>query len=418
MYRQAIIFINILLIAASALAGNNSGPTDYTFSECRGSANPYPAPKERMALPDSLTAIMINHLGRHGARYETSAKRAKKIRATLIKAQKQNTLSTKGASMLNTVNNALELSNDKWGSLDSLGMIEQQGIASRIYHTWPTLVENHRIEAISSYIPRCIMSMYEFTHQLSSIDDNVEILTSSGKVNSPLMRPFAIDSAYLDIRKHAPWADALDSFYKKNIPLEPVWRLVGHNTLNQDEARQFAISLFGFLCGLNASGIDGDFLADFYTIEEANRMWECRNLMQYLERTTSVYSSIPSDITRALLADFINTTDDFLTGRSKASLNLRFGHAETVMPFLSLIRLPGCYYVSKDLDSVGRHWKNFHVTPMATNLQMIICVAPSGTPYIRLDLNEQPVCFPGTDKYYVAWEQARKYFNAILNATE
>lgn len=418
MYRQAIIFINILLIAASALAGNNSGPTDYTFSECRGSANPYPAPKERMALPDSLTAVMINHLGRHGARYETSAKRAKKIRATLIKAQKQNTLSTKGASMLNIVNNALELSNDKWGALDSLGMIEQQGIASRIYHTWPTLVENHRIEAISSYIPRCIMSMYEFTHQLSSIDDNVEILTSSGKVNSPLMRPFAIDSAYLDIRKNAPWADALDSFYKKNIPLEPVWRLVGHNTLNQDEARQFAISLFGFLCGLNASGIDGDFLADFYTIEEANRMWECRNLMQYLERTTSVYSSIPSDITRALLADFINTTDDFLTGSSKASLNLRFGHAETVMPFLSLIRLPGCYYVSKDLDSVGRHWKNFHVTPMATNLQMIICVAPSGTPYIRLDLNEQPVCFPGTDKYYVAWEQARKYFNAILNATE
>lgn len=260
------------------------------------------------------------------------------------------------------------------------------------------------------------MSMYEFTHKLSSIDDNVEILTSSGKANSPLLRPFAIDSAYLDIRKDAPWAEALDSFYKKNIPLEPVWRLVGHDTMNRDDARQFAISLFGFLCGLNASGIDGDFLAEFYTIEEANKMWECRNITQYLERTTSVYSSIPSDITRALLADFINTTDDFLSGRSKASLNLRFGHAETVMPFLSLIRLQGCYYVSKDLDSVSRYWKNFYVTPMATNLQMIICVAPSGTPYIRLDLNEHPVCFPGTDKYYVSWKQARKYFNDILDS--
>ena len=84
-----------------------------------------------------------------------------------------------------------------------------------------------------------------------------------------------------------------------------MWRLVGHDTMNRDDARQFAISLFGFLCGLNASGIDGDFLAEFYTIEEANKMWECRNITQYLERTTSVYSSIPSDITRALLADFI-----------------------------------------------------------------------------------------------------------------
>ena len=84
--------------------------------------------------------------------------------------------------------------------------------------------------------------------------------------------------------------------------------------------------------------------------------------------------------------------------------------------FLSLIRLQGCYYVSKDLDSVSRYWKNFYVTPMATNLQMIICVAPSGTPYIRLDLNEHPVCFPGTDKYYVSWKQARKYFNDILDS--
>lgn len=416
MYRQAIIIINILLIAASAFAGNSNGPTDYTFDECRGSANPYPAPESRMALPDTLSVIMINHLGRHGARYETSPKRANKIRDTLMKAKKQNTLSAKGDSMLDIVNRTLELSKDKWGALDSLGMKEQQGIAARIYRTWPALVKNSHIEAISSYIPRCIMSMYEFTHKLSSIDDNVEILTSSGKVNSPLMRPFAIDSAYLDIRKDAPWAEALDSFYKKNIPLEPVWRLVGHDTMNRDDARQFAISLFGFLCGLNASGIDGDFLAEFYTIEEANKMWECRNITQYLERTTSVYSSIPSDITRALLADFINTTDYFLSGRSKASLNLRFGHAETVMPFLSLIRLPGCYYVSKDLDSVSRYWKNFYVTPMATNLQMIICVAPSGTPYIRLDLNEHPVCFPGTDKYYVSWKQARKYFNDILDS--
>ena len=271
MYRQAIIIINILLIAASAFAGNSNGPTDYTFDECRGSANPYPAPESRMALPDTLSVIMINHLGRHGARYETSPKRANKIRATLMKAKKQNTLSAKGDSMLDIVNRTIELSKDNWGALDSLGMKEQQGIAARIYRAWPALVKNSHIEAISSYIPRCIMSMYEFTHKLSSIDDNVEILTSSGKVNSPLMRPFAIDSAYLDIRKDAPWAEALDSFYKKNIPLEPVWRLVGHDTMNRDDARQFAISLFGFLCGLNASGIDGDFLAEFYTIEEANK---------------------------------------------------------------------------------------------------------------------------------------------------
>lgn len=120
--------------------------------------------------------------------------------------------------MLDIVNRTIELSKDNWGALDSLGMKEQQGIAARIYRAWPALVKNSHIEAISSYIPRCIMSMYEFTHKLSSIDDNVEILTSSGKVNSPLMRPFAIDSAYLDIRKDAPWAGLLIHFIKEYSP--------------------------------------------------------------------------------------------------------------------------------------------------------------------------------------------------------
>ena len=418
MHRSATLILSILLIAASSLAHIHAATTDYTFSECRGSANPYPTRHDRVALPDSLTAVMINHLGRHGSRYETSPKRAKALRAALIKARNAGTLTQEGDSMLAIVERALLVSKGKWGALDTIGMAEQQGIAERIYATWPRLASSARIEAISSYVPRCIMSMYEFTHKLTRLNDNVEILTSSGRVNSPLMRPFAIDSVYLDLRKHAPWNDALNSFYKQNIPLDPVWRLVGKQTMDEDAARQFAISLFGFVCGLNASGIEGDFLAKFYTLDEANKMWECRNLTQYLERSSSRFSTIPADIACTLLADFINTTEDFLAGRSKASLNLRFGHAETVIPFLSLIRLAGCYYITDNLESVGRNWKNFYIAPMATNLQMIVATTSSGNPYVRLDLNEQPVYFPGTDKYYVTWEYARAYFTSIISSQD
>lgn len=416
MHRSATLILSILLFAASTLAHLHAAATDYTFSECRGSANPYQGRHDRVALPDTLTAVMINHLGRHGSRYETSPKRAKSIRTVLMKARRQGTLTEKGDSMLAIVEHALLVSKGQWGALDTIGMAEQRGIAERIYTTWPQLSTSTRIEAISSYVPRCIMSMYEFTHKLTRLNDKVEILTSSGRVNSPLMRPFAIDSTYLDLRKHAPWDSALNSFYKKNVALDPVWRLVGKQTMDDDSARQFAISLFGFVCGLNASGIEGDFLTQFYTRKEANKMWECRNLMQYLERSTSTFSAIPSDITGALLADFINTTDDFLAGHSKASLNLRFGHAETVIPFLSLIRLPGCYYLTDNLETVGLNWKNFYIAPMATNLQMIIAITHSGTPYVRLDLNEQPVCFPGTNRYYVTWEYARAYFSDIISS--
>lgn len=413
MYRRATLITTIIIIAIAATAQIGTA-SRYTFDELQGSALVYQAPERRVALPDTLTPVMINHLGRHGARYETSPKRVKSLRALLTKARREGMLTASGDSMLRIVERASAMSRGKWGQLDSIGMSEQQGIAARIHEAWPAIVKGARIEAISSYVPRCIMSMDEFTHQLALLDNDVEILTSSGRMNSSLMRPFAIDSVYLSLRHDAPWAKALNEFYRKNIPLGPVWRLIDRKAMDENEAREFAISMFGFLCGLNASGMEGDFLKEFYSYDEAYRMWECRNLMQYLERTASVYSAIPAEITCPLLADIINTTDDFLAGRSKAALSLRFGHAETLMPFLSLIRLPECYYTGTDLNDVAMHWQNFHVTPMASNFQMIVCKSPSGTPYVRLDLNERPVLFPGTDKYYVTWEYARRYFDGIL----
>ena len=43
-----------------------------------------------------------------------------------------------------------------WGELDSLGRAEQQAIATRMFHSVPQLVRNHKIDAISSYVPRCV----------------------------------------------------------------------------------------------------------------------------------------------------------------------------------------------------------------------------------------------------------------------
>lgn len=113
----------------------------------------------------------------------------------------------------------------------------------------------------------------------------------------------------------------------------------------------------------------------------------------------------------ALLEDLISTTDAFIEGnKSIATVNLRFGHAETLMPLLSLMRLPGCYYLTNIFDTVASHWHDFYVVPMAANLQMILFRAPSGRFYLRTDLNEVPVNFvPGHESVYVPWETAREF---------
>ena len=69
--RLAIFFISSLAVLnASAV---NPTATDYSFAEFDGSLMPYPEITSRVAYPDSLVPVMINHVGRHGARYPASA---------------------------------------------------------------------------------------------------------------------------------------------------------------------------------------------------------------------------------------------------------------------------------------------------------------------------------------------------------
>ncbi len=66
-------------------------------------------------------------------------------------------------------------------------------------------------------------------------------------------------------------------------------------------------------------------------------------------------------------------------------------------------------------DTVGLHWRDFYVVPMASNLQMIVFRAESGKYYVRVDLNEVPVpLIPGRSDIYIPWSTAREYLNRCL----
>ena len=62
-------------------------------------------------------------------------------------------------------------------------------------------------------------------------------------------------------------------------------------------------------------------------------------------------------------------------------------------------------------DTVALHWKNFHVVPMASNLQFILFkTKKGGRYYLRVDLNEVPLTLiPGNESIYIPWSLARDY---------
>lgn len=409
---RSLTIIATLLLSIFIARGADPTDTSYSFQQCEGSAMPYPVPAESVTLPDSLTAVFINHVGRHGARFPSSPKNVTTLIRELAKADSAKALTPAGEELLTLAKFVSETSRNRWGALDSLGMAEQRGIASRMFRNYGMLFNDTRINAISSYSPRCVMSMYEFTHQLDRLNNHIEITTSSGRQNSPLMRPFDLDPDFIEWVKNGDWKAAYEMQFETMMPTAPARKLFKGEyakEMTNDDARKVSFHAFKLLQGLSAMGLPSK-MERYFTREEANQAWSCTNLSHYLERTASTLSTLPAEIAAPLLTDLLTTAEAAVEGKQQYAVMLRFGHAETLMPLLSLMHLDGCYYLTNYFDTVALHWKDFHVVPMASNLQMILVKSKSGKMYVRLDLNERPIpLLPGSDIIYTPWEQAREY---------
>lgn len=409
--RKILILFFALWLTQTVLGAGPMTP-DFTFAQCQGSLRPYPADLNPMQYPDSLVPVMINHVGRHGARYPASSSFTLRLQRALERADSLGCITHLGRSMLALTRTVVARSEGKWGALDSLGMAEQRSIATRMFYGLKPMFKDARVRAVSSYSPRAMMSMYEFTHQLDRLDNRIEFATSTGRHNSPLLRPFDLDRDYKDLRKSSQLTDPYQIFMLETCPTEPIIRILGKNYpfIDDAEKRDLALCEYYVVAGCPAMMLSVS-PSQYFTRAEINALWSCFNLRQYLQWSATTISRVPADLASALLQDLIATFEQYLAGEDIATVQLRFGHAETLMPLLSLMHLPGAYYMTNYFDTVALHWQDFNIVPMAANLQLILFRNPqSGRYYLHTRLNEQAVkLIPGRDDLYVPWTDARAY---------
>lgn len=409
----------VVILAGLGFSAFAADPTSTAYSavDCEGSLTPYRVPDSQVAVPDSLTAVFINHVGRHGARYPAGASNTLRMIALLEKADSLGTITPLGKKLKSIAEYVAEVSHNRWGALDSVGMAEQRGIAARMYLNFPKLFgKGAVVNAISSYSPRAMMSMFCFVHELDRYNSNIFVLTSTGRQNSALMRPFDINEEYLQWRKTDAWVKPYQEHLMKTAPLAPLKRVLGAKFPMEEslEWKDNALLEYYLLAGMSAMGTEVNAL-EFFSLEEYNALWSCFNLRQYLVRCSSTLSSAPADIAGPLVEDLIKSTEDFIAGTSTDVAQLRFGHAETLMPLLSLMRVPGCYYMTNYFDTVALHWRDFYVVPMASNIQMILFRSKTGKYYVRTDLNEVPVqLIPGKTDIYIPWKEVKDYLERCL----
>ena len=379
-----------------------------------GSMMPYDfsATDSVAAYPDSLQPVGVLYVARHGARYLTGPKKISNLQKLLYEAGLRRRLTREGERFMALLGDVEKTTDGQWGELSPVGIAEEKALGADMQRRYGKLLRNARVEGSSTFVPRAIMTMYEFMHAMEMPEHSMRIYTNSGKQNDSLLYCFDAFADYRDYRENTgSWAPYYEDFVEKNVPVDPARRILGmEGDNNKPRLRALTMEIYGVLQSLRAMGLP-DRASEFMTEEEYRACWEASNLRHWLRNTVTPWSSVCETATRPLIERLVEDgdrilSDDAADGKAPLRFCGYYGHAETLLPLLSAMRIPGCYADTEDTGELASLWKLQEITPLGANFEIILLRGESGTPYASLRLNGRNIApREGDDAAFASWSE-------------
>ncbi len=431
MRRFVIALLILLSLPVFAEKKTSSLPT-----HLEGSMMPYDFSKTESApiWPDSLKPVYVARVARHGARYISSPKKLEKLQEAISKATAAGTLTKEGKRFSTLLKAVEDNTGDQWGRLSEVGCREEVSLANDLYALIPDLMKKARVNAISTYVPRVVMTMYQFNHELTTLSFDIEITASEGKQYSYLLRCFTADSLYSSYRDNGEWKKVSEKLMDSIVSPEPARRILGALPgLDDHKLKKLTLEMYDVLQSLTAFGMPAP-TDEFMSEADYHACWEVDNLDHYLRNTDTPLSSLAGKASSPLLARIIADADASLDARlidqtmKHANMNLAeaperydanfyFGHAETLMPLLSLMRVEGCYDDSSDFATLSSRWKDYDIVPLGANIDIILLQSPTERTYVALRHNGRFVA-PMQRAKIVSWQDYKAYLTTQMLRVE
>lgn len=416
MRKIAVIFLSVLF-GTSLLPAFSKTPEKLTRAY-EGSMMPYDfsATDSVAAYPDSLQPVGVLYVARHGARYLTGPKKISNLQKLLYEAGMRRHLTREGERFMALLGEVEKTTDGQWGELSPVGIAEERTLGADMQRRYGKLLRNARVEGSSTFVPRAMMTMYEFMHALEMPEHSMRIYTNSGKQNDSLLYCFDTFTDYRDYREDTgAWAPYYEDFVEKNVPVEPARRILGmEGENNKLRLRALTMEIYGVLQSLRAMRLP-DRAAEFMTEEEYRACWEASNLRHWLRNTVTPWSSVCVTATRPLIERLVADGNRILSvpdeqNAAEGEVPLRFcgyyGHAETLLPLLSAMRIPGCYADTEDTEELASLWKLQEITPLGANFEVILLRGESGASYAALRLNGRNIApREGDDAMFALWPE-------------
>ena len=333
---------------------------------------------------------------------------------SLLKAKQEGKLTAKGEETLAKVKMIREEAKGRDGELTPLGALQHQGITRRMMERFPEIFAgNTNIEARSTLVIRCILSMENGLQQMLRINPKLHIFHDASEHDMYYMNQ---GDRYLDSLKNSVGIKvAQQEFAQKHVSYsrvmqelfnDPVW--VKQN-INQSDLNRKLYEMASSIQGTELRGKVS--LYDLFTEEELYQNWLNANIWWQMAYGNSPYTgNVQPFSQRNLLRNIIQKADSCIA-LPHPGATLRYGHDTMVTPLTCLLDLNGYGEEIKDPEKIASQWWDYKITPMATNLQFVFYRNKANDVLVKVLLNEDEATLPIKSDVapYYHWNDFKEY---------
>ena len=388
-----------------------------------GSMMPYDFSKvDSLPLfPEGYKPVAISYVARHGARFLSSPKKVAGIEKALYDAALERRLSAEGNAFFALLKQIADSTGGDWGLLSPVGIMEEKRLGEDMSREFAPLFKRGEARSISTFVPRVVMTMYQFNHALERDHQHLILSTLSGHCNDSLLYSFDFFPELDRFREDGEWKEAYKKFVDEFVSPDPAARLFSSTGSDSRRLRDLTMEIYGVIQGCRAAGFEPP-TTRWMSPEEYFQCWRASNMKHYLRNTPNPLNPYSAPGTAPLIRRMITDADaslaaaaDSAAADSRRVFNGYFGHAETLLPLFSTLGLPGCFAYTSDYDTLDSEWQLQTITPLGANLE-IIFLAPEGKEIsaesvvtaVRLNGRNVPA-YPGAPMF-LSWEKLRAHW--------
>jgi len=379
-------------------------------------AYPGPSAKQLTKAPEGYTPFYISHYGRHGSRYMSSNEYYVTAINKLDSAEQYGILSAKGQEVLAKLRTGYA---DAWhrdGDLSKLGARQHQEIAHRMYERFPELLSQPlKIDARSSTVRRCMLSMFNFCMELQVLNPTLDIAMDASKHDwNWVVEDLSIQPAV------TPASEAYEQqrsaiFEGAHNPTRLMALLFTDTSkaatfINGRDLMEALYNVAEDLQNVPELGIE---LIDVFTKDELFNMWTGYNA-GWLLNTGLVPGCTPYYEQQREVLDSIVSKADQVIQKGEPTATLRFSHDSSVLPLAWLLGLKEARGGKTDIPNLYKYISIDKIIPMAANIQMIFYrKEDSDDVLVKCLLNENETTIPAvkTDcAPYYHWSDLRTFY--------